>query len=345
MLAILLTFCIQAPGVEARLAQGDDKTKEAKTLKIVATAAWQYVKADPNGPRAGEQFIIRTAKELADRQPFNLLEAPAEAVEKMATATLAKALKVDTIDWTKQMLVVVTAGVKSTGGYRVEIAELHKGDGVVTVKWTLHTPKGVATQAFTHPAQVALVNRVEGKVKFESTAPNPKQKIRPLPIRDRSELPANPAPELQETAQTEKELKVIAQSAARIGAARAGGHQVIRSGAELVKAMGGKGDADKLTAQVAKQLKVDHIDWKKHMLVMVSGGTQRTGGYSVQVNNLKVKDKTLTVHWKLNAPKPGQPVTQAFTNPAATILIERFEGEVRFDPPAAKSSGEKLERQ
>ena len=64
-----------------------------------------------------------------------------------------------------------------------------------------------------------------------------------------------------------------------------------------------------------------------------------TGGYSVTVNKLQADDKTLTVHWKLNTPKPGQPVTQAFTHPMQTLLVERFEGEVRFDPAPPKGKG------
>ena len=36
--------------------------------------------------------------------------------------------------------------------------------------------------------------------------------------------------------------------------------------------------------------------------------------------------------WKLNSPKQGQPVTLALTHPALTILVDKFEGKVRFDP-------------
>ena len=39
---------------------------------------------------------------------------------------------------------------------------------------------------------------------------------------------------------------------------------------------------EKATAELAKLLKVDAIDWKKQMVIVVSGGQQRTGGYSVE---------------------------------------------------------------
>ena len=182
MLAILLTISLQTP-VELRPARADKQeapanpapqeakpTPGGKDLKVFATGSWQYVRADPNGPRESQQLVIRSAKELADRPPFNKLDAPAEVVEKMATAALAKALKVDAIDWTKQMVVVVTAGVKPTGGYRVEITKATQADKTVTVHWKLHTPKGAVTQAFTHPAQAALIERVDGEVRFDPPA-------------------------------------------------------------------------------------------------------------------------------------------------------------------------------
>jgi hypothetical protein len=51
---------------------------------------------------------------------------------------------------------------------------------------------------------------------------------------------------------------------------------------------------------------------------------------------LPVKDGTLTVRWKLNSPPPGGIVTQVITYPAEMVLIERFAGTVKFDPPAKK---------
>jgi len=132
--------------------------------------------------------------------------------------------------------------------------------------------------------------------------------------------------------------KILARTSARL----ANSSMVIRSAADLLKARGGEGDADQAVAEAAKQLKVDAIDFKKQMIIVVSGGVQRTGGYSVDVKGLKIKDKVLIVEWKLNTPKPGAFVTQALTHPAQTILVERFDGEVRFDPPPPKGGGKKL---
>jgi hypothetical protein len=116
---------------------------------------------------------------------------------------------------------------------------------------------------------------------------------------------------------------------------------VIRNGEELAKAAGlekpeGEDAQRKAAETVAKALKVDDIDWKKQMLIVVTGGVKRTGGYSVEITKIEMADKVMTVHWKLNSPKRGSPVTQTITHPALTVIVERFEGKVVFDPSEAK---------
>jgi hypothetical protein len=51
------------------------------------------------------------------------------------------------------------------------------------------------------------------------------------------------------------------------------------------------------------------------MMIVIYGGKQPTGGYSVDVKSLEAIDKKLIVHWKLNSPGPGDIVTQAITYP------------------------------
>jgi hypothetical protein len=117
--------------------------------------------------------------------------------------------------------------------------------------------------------------------------------------------------------------------------AELGGHlknMVIRSADELAKDKGGK--AKELETQLAKLLKVDRIDWDKQMLLVIYGGQHPTGGYRVELDGLDVKDKELVVRWKLIAPKPGAIVTQVVTRPALSLLVDRFDGPVRFDPAA-----------
>lgn len=133
-------------------------------------------------------------------------------------------------------------------------------------------------------------------------------------------------------------LKVHAQTPARQGNTSG----VVRSAKELAERAGST--PEEATANLAKALKVEKIDWDKQMVVVISGGVQRTGGYSVALQGLDVKDKTLTVRWKLNTPRPGGIVTQALTHPALTVLVDRFDGEVRFDPPPPTNKRPGLDR-
>jgi PrcB C-terminal len=320
----------------ARPAQGEDKPAAGKALKIIARGNWSPGKSVPD--EKPHQLVLRSAAELAARPPWNRSDAPPAEVQKAATAALAKALKVPTIDWDRQMLVIVTAGVKRTGGWKVHIDSVSAADKTVTVRYRVTPPQGFATQAFTHPGEAVLVERAEGTPKFEmAPGAKPRPKLRPRP----EPKPAEPPLRTFEVSQKDgkgKELKVYASFPGRPAGAAPRGHMVIRGGPELTKVMSGLGgNIDKATAQLAQQLKVDKIDWDKQMVLLVSGGTQRTGGYRVELTGLKVKDDVLTVHWKLMGPRPGQPVTQALTHPALTVLVQRYDDEIRFDPATAKS--------
>jgi hypothetical protein len=116
---------------------------------------------------------------------------------------------------------------------------------------------------------------------------------------------------------------------------------VFRSAEELAKVSGldkpdGAEAQKKATEAAAKALKIDDIDWKRQMLLVVTGGMKRTGGYNVEITKIETADKVMTVHWRLNAPKAGSPVTQTITHPAQTALVERFDGKVVFNPPLAR---------
>lgn len=136
-----------------------------------------------------------------------------------------------------------------------------------------------------------------------------------------------------------KELKIFARADWKAeGAAPLA--LAIRSPKELVLAHGEP--TDKATDEAAQQrdaelaarmFKVETIDWKTHMILVASAGARPTGGYTVEITSLVVQDDVLLVHWKLNAPKPNDVVTQSFTHPAQAVLAEYYGGKVVFDPP------------
>jgi hypothetical protein len=137
-----------------------------------------------------------------------------------------------------------------------------------------------------------------------------------------------------------RELAIIASAQdsrreADIGPVRLAdfGGVVIRSGEDLV-AQSGKPDARKdiavqkaMTAELAKVLDVDTVDWKTQMVLAVRG-VPGTKADRVHFDSLTVEGKVLTVAWKVKQRPPhAGPGT-----PIALILVERFDGEVKFAP-------------
>ena len=157
MLTLLLTLVL--PVAEDRK---PDPTKD-RELKIEARGFWRA----SIRPGTAQQLVIRSAAEAAKASGL-----PADGKgQEQATANLAKALRIEKIDWDKQMVVVATAGAKPTGGYRVEVLSVAVKEGNLLVKWKLHTPTGFVTQAFTHPGEAVLVEKAEGKATFDPPAP------------------------------------------------------------------------------------------------------------------------------------------------------------------------------
>jgi hypothetical protein len=132
--------------------------EKAGRVKILGRAAW----ASPATARGAQQLVLRSAKDAA--AALDLPGNPAEA-----TRRLARLFKVPAIDWTRQMVVVVTAGVKPTGGYRVEVTDLARDARTLTVRWKLHGPKpgSPVTDTITHPGTAVLVEHIAGPVRFE----------------------------------------------------------------------------------------------------------------------------------------------------------------------------------
>jgi protease stability complex PrcB-like protein len=122
------------------------------------------------------------------------------------------------------------------------------------------------------------------------------------------------------------------QLAPRAGQIRSATGAVLLSGAPMKKWHDSATMAE-ATKEWAKRFNLQTIDWSKQMILLVEAGLRKTGGYTVEMTALEVKDRQLIVKWKVNEPKPGSAVIQETTNPAAAVLVELFDGEVIFDPP------------
>ena len=141
-------------------------------------------------------------------------------------------------------------------------------------------------------------------------------------------------------AEDAREMKIIAsaqdsQRAANIGPIQLNGYGgvVIRSAEDLV-AHSDKPDSAKdaavqkaMTAELAKLLQIDAIDWKTHMVLAVRG-EPGTKADRVHFDSLRIEGKVLTVAWKVKQ----RPPHAGTGTPIALILVERFDGEVKFAP-------------
>jgi hypothetical protein len=139
-------------------------------------------------------------------------------------------------------------------------------------------------------------------------------------------------------AEEARELTILASAQNSTRAANVGpvqldelGGVVIRSAEQLV-ALSSKAQAAKdgavqkeITAELAKLLQMDAIDWSSQMAVAVRG-EPGTKADKIRFDSLKVDNNVLTVAWKV-IPRPPHagPGT-----PIALILVERFDGEVKF---------------
>jgi len=105
-----------------------------------------------------------------------------------------------------------------------------------------------------------------------------------------------------------------------------GSPAVFRSAEELVAASSKPASAKEPAAQkemecaLAKLLKVDAIDWSKQMVL---------GAISEGFPSLKSEGKVLTATY---LPYHDRPVRFVPPSPKVLVLIERFEGEVKFVP-------------
>ncbi len=132
------------------------------------------------------------------------------------------------------------------------------------------------------------------------------------------------------------EVKVFARTSRWLPAKRTVQPQmlVIRDPATLAQVSGMAGGgaeaaAEKALCQLLEARPgvtgVPSIDWRRQMLLVISGGVQPSGGARVEVTHLTLQEKGLDVTWKLMTQPGGVGLP-----PTETLLVPRFEGEIRF---------------
>jgi hypothetical protein len=258
-------------------------------------------------------LVVRSAEELVANSSKPLKAKDREVQREMSSA-LAKLFQVDAIDWDKQMVVGIM-----TGGGRGDAGNLAFGSFLLRGKsLTVHyTGPAFPDHTCASNSALALIARCDGEVQFVcGNAPK------------------------QGRAGAAQELRIIARAPDSPRAAGIGpvelkdpGGVVIRNAEELAahssraKSARNRTVQKEVEAELAKLLGVAAIDWGKQMVLAVRGepGTEAD---RVRFDSLKVKGKVLTVAWKV---KPRPPHARPGT-PIALILVDRFDGDVKFAP-------------
>lgn len=121
--------------------------------------------------------------------------------------------------------------------------------------------------------------------------------------------------------------KIIAKSPGMKGSSKSQGI-ILKNNSELSKFL----DLPEAEAnqRMKQTLKVDQIDFANQMILVIQGGECKSGGFKVAFEKFEIKNATLHVLWKLQAPPADAFVTQALTYPSLILLVEKHKGEIIF---------------
>jgi hypothetical protein len=162
------------------------KNGDAPADGVFARTFWQPAAALHKG---GHHYVFRDGKALAEA-----MKVTGASADETATAMLAKQLGVKAIDWKKQMVVTVAAGLQGAEADRLFITRVAVKDDALTVYYELRVeeklqppgekddakpaPKGGGGGAggFGYPAETVLVNRYDGTIRLKDETPKPAPK-------------------------------------------------------------------------------------------------------------------------------------------------------------------------
>jgi len=72
------------------------------------------------------------------------------------------------------------------------------------------------------------------------------------------------------------------------------------------------------------------VDFSKEMVIVVTMGTKRTGGYAIEIVGAEPAGKKLRVSVRRTAPAPGMMTIQALTSPFHFVAVPKKDLEVEF---------------
>ena len=86
----------------------------------------------------------------------------------------------------------------------------------------------------------------------------------------------------------------------------------------------------KLSARLRDGAKVPEVDFAKEMLVLVSMGEQRTGGYNIEISKVEISEDKLKVHVNRREPASGGFNLQVLTAPFHVVAVPKNNLKAQF---------------
>jgi len=102
---------------------------------------------------------------------------------------------------------------------------------------------------------------------------------------------------------------------------------VITSSDDFLKACNGSRDEMR---KIQQALRVDDINFRREMLIIVTAGVVETLNHSVEILDVSTRGETMTVTWRLNKPDPKAVKQLKWNHPAQLVVVPRFDGQVKF---------------
>jgi hypothetical protein len=75
---------------------------------------------------------------------------------------------------------------------------------------------------------------------------------------------------------------------------------------------------------------VPMVDFASNLVIVAAMGTKPTGGYSIDVDNVRISGPDASISVTEQSPGSGCVVTQAETAPVAVVLVPQFTGQATF---------------
>ena len=72
------------------------------------------------------------------------------------------------------------------------------------------------------------------------------------------------------------------------------------------------------------------VDFDSEMVIALFMGRQSTGGYAIEVDEVRVDERRATVYYRERHPDRGAMVTQALTSPYHLVRLPRLSRDIRF---------------